>query len=40
MGLRTNQIEFENTTYDRLGWYFNEKLFWGEEVVDRNSPAF
>jgi len=23
------------TAYDRLGWYFNKKLFWGEEVVDR-----
>ncbi|XAS68625.1 hypothetical protein V3C33_04820 [Micrococcaceae bacterium Sec5.7] len=23
------------TAYDRLGWYFDKKLFWGEEVVDR-----
>lgn len=23
------------TAYDRLGWYFNKKLVWGEDVVDR-----
>ena len=22
------------TAYDRLGWYVNKKLFWGEDVVD------
>jgi hypothetical protein len=21
--------------YDRLGWYVNSKLFWGENVLDR-----
>jgi hypothetical protein len=23
------------TAYDRLGWYFNKKPVWGEDVVDR-----
>ena len=23
------------TAYDRLGWYFNKKLVWGEHVMDR-----
>lgn len=23
------------TAYDRLGWYFNEKLVWGEDVMDQ-----
>jgi hypothetical protein len=23
------------TAYDRLGWYANKKLVWGEDVVDR-----
>jgi hypothetical protein len=30
-----DNIQVSASAYDRLGWYFNKKLVWGEDVVDR-----